>query len=119
MNKLADIELAPQGGFRGIGPLGLENQAGAAGLSTFNEIISTSIGVMTVIAIIWFILQFFIGAIGIINAGGDKAKLEMARKKLTNALIGLVVVVAAIFLIDLIGNLIGIPNILEGILLLI
>ncbi|OGM55860.1 hypothetical protein A3F62_05595 [Candidatus Woesebacteria bacterium RIFCSPHIGHO2_12_FULL_44_11] len=113
------IQLAPEGGFRGIGPLGLEGKAeGSWGLRVFNSTISTAIGVMTVVAIIWFTFQLITGAIAIIGASGDKAKMENAKGKITSALIGLVIVIASVFLIDLIGNLIGIPNILEGIYIL-
>lgn len=111
---LTDIDLAPPGGFKGKGPLGLEKPGSAAGAtSTFATFISSTIGLMTIIAIIWFIFVFITGAIGIITAGGDKASLENARKKIVTGLIGLVVVIIAVFVIDLIGDLIGIPNILD------
>ncbi|OGM57319.1 hypothetical protein A3E46_01280 [Candidatus Woesebacteria bacterium RIFCSPHIGHO2_12_FULL_46_16] len=95
---------------RGIGPLG--NPQGT-GITEFNKFISTTIGLMTIIAIIWFVFKFVAGAIGIISSGGDKASLETAKKNITTGVIGLVVVVAALFIVDLIGNLIGIPNILN------
>ena len=110
MNKLAaDFELFP-GGFKGIGPLG--NPTGT-GVDTFTKFISSAIGLMTIIAIIWFIFTLITGAIATMSAGSDKAALESARKKITNGLVGLVITIAAIFLIDLIGGLIGIPNILN------
>jgi hypothetical protein len=94
---------------RGIGPIGDfiadKDVAGAAGI--FNKVLSVIIGVMTVAAGLWFLFQFFIGAFTWLTSGGDKVALENARKKITNAIIGLVIVVAAIFLIDLIGNIIG------------
>lgn len=108
-NLSADFELFP-GGFKGIGPLG--NPTGS-GIETFTKFISSTIGLLTVIAIIWFIFTLITGAIAMMTAGSDKASLESARKKITTGLIGLVVTIAAIFLIDLIGYLIGIPNILN------
>lgn len=106
-NFLAQVNLAPPGeGFRGIGPLGLKE--GQAPLDVFTQFISSAIGLMTIIAIIWFIFVLISGAIAIISAGGDKATLESARKRITTGIIGLVVVVAGIFIIDLIGSLIGI-----------
>lgn len=107
MNKIADIQLGPPGGFRGIGPLGLQGETSDIGIVRFTKVISSTIGVLTVIAAIWFIFQLFTGAISIISAGGDKAKMEEARKKITNSLTGLVVVVVGVFLIDLVGSLIG------------
>lgn len=107
MKYLADIQLGP---FSGFGPLG--NPTGS-GINIFSKFISSLIGLMTIVAILWFIFVFFTGVIGIIGAGGDKASLESARKRITSGIIGLVVVIAAIFIIDLIGGLIGIPNILD------
>ena len=57
--------------------------------------------------IIWFIFTFIIGAIGIITAGSDKNTLESARKKIITGIIGLVVTIAAIFVVDLISTLLG------------
>lgn len=111
MNKLADIELAPKDGFRGFGPLGLEK--GQSAPEVFTQFISNTIGLMTIVAIIWFVILMIMGAIGIISSGGDKASLETARKRITTGVIGFVVVVAAIFIVQLIGKIIGIPNILD------
>lgn len=105
-NFLAQVDLAPEGGFKGIGPLGLEK--GQSPLEVFTQFISSAIGLITIIAIIWFVFVLITGAIGIISAGSDKATLESARKKITTGIIGLVVVVAGVFIIDLIGTLIGI-----------
>lgn len=109
MKNLAQNEVK-FGEFKGFGALG--NPTGT-GIEIFSKFISSVIGLMTIIAIIWFVFVFFIGAIGIITAGGDKQALEGARKKIITALTGIVVVVAAIFLIKLVGFLIGIPNILD------
>lgn len=106
------IPLAPPGGFAGFGPLG-NVTSGEEAVSTFSKFISSTIGIMTVVAILWFIFVFITGAIGIIGAGGDKAALEVAKKRIANGLIGLVVTIASIFIIKLIGYLIGIPDILN------
>jgi hypothetical protein len=109
MNKLAQINF---GELRGIGPLGLENLSGSAAPGRFNLFISGAIGLMTAIAMIWFIFNFIIGAIGIISAGGDKGKVESARNKITTGLAGIVVVIASIFIIQAFGSLIGIGDII-------
>ncbi len=107
MNTLADIPLGP---LKGFGPLG--NPSGS-GIDIFSKFISSTIGLLTIIGIIWFVFVLIAGAIGIISAGGDKAAMENARHRITSGLIGLIVIIAAIFIIDLVGNLIGIPNILN------
>ena len=106
-NLLAQQEI-PLGSLRGIGPLGLEGQEeGSASLGVFAQILSTTIGIITIIAGIWFTFLLITGAIGIMSAGSDKGAMENARKRLMGGLIGLVVVIAGIFLIDLIGKIIG------------
>lgn len=112
-NLLAQIPTIIGEPLRGIGPIGLEGKNPTDAPGIFSSFISGTIGVMTIIAIIWMLIKFMIGAIGIISAGGDKAKIEAARGNITTAIIGFVVLVSAIFLVDLVGNLIGIPFILD------
>jgi len=111
LNKIAqiDVPLYPDGGLSGPGPLG--NPSNPA--STFNNVISGIVGIMTVIAGIWFLFLVISGAISIMGAGGDKAAVEEGRKRIMNGIIGIVVVIAAIFLVDLVGNILGFGSILN------
>lgn len=109
--RLTQIQLFPEGKqFEGFGPLGKPE---GSGIGTFANFISSTIGLMTIIAVIWFIFVLITGAIGMIGAGGDKTAIESARKRITSGLVGLVVVVAGIFIVDFVGQLIGIPDILN------
>lgn len=98
---------------RGIGPLGLEERSASEAPAIFNKFISGTIGLMTVVAIIWFVFLLITGAYGLMTAGGDKAQLEAARKKIFTGIVGFVVVIAAVFIVDLVGKIIGIDNILN------
>ena len=119
MNYLAQndgIPLSPDGeGFSGVGkgPLSFFEKNYENAGEIFNNLISTVVGIITVVAFIWFVFLFLTGALGIMTAGGDKAKVEASRQRLTNGIVGLVIVVAAIFIVDLIGGLLGIENILN------
>ena len=106
MKNLIAREIPLGGPLEGIGPLGTPGGAGGAA-TLFNNIISSVIGLITIIAGIWFIFLLISGAIGIMSAGGDKTSLEGARRRITTGIIGLIVVVAGIFLVDLIGGLLG------------
>ena len=109
MKKLAGfIPLGPPGGFKGQGPLG-NFIFGSAAIDLFAKVISLVIGIITVIAGIWFVFKLIIGAVGIISSGGDKAKLAEARENITYGIIGFVVVIAGIFIADLVGTLLGFP----------
>lgn len=86
---------------------------------TFDNIISIIIAVMTVIAGLYFIFIIITGGMSIISSSGNKTALEDGRKKIFNGLIGLVIVIAAVFLVDLIGailgfNILGAGNILSN-----
>jgi hypothetical protein len=105
----------PLGFFQGLGFLGgddgadgnfLVNPANAFG--TFTQVLSTIIGVITIIGIIWFIFVLFTGAISWLASGGDKTKVQNAQKQITNGLIGLIILFSAIFIVRLIGELFGI-----------
>lgn len=47
------------------------------------------------------------------SAGGDKGKLASARTSMVNGAVGLAVVVAGIFIVQIIGNIIGVGNFLD------
>lgn len=109
--KTLALSLSPSSGsFTGIGKFA---ESGANGATQFTNIISAAIGVMTIVAIIWFVFIFITGAISIIGSGGDKQALESARKKITTGAIGLIIVILAIVLINLVGRFVGISNILD------
>lgn len=113
MNYLTVIDLAPPGGFKGIGPLGLETKNAADSIKVFSKFLTSAIGLMSVIAIIWFIFLFIAGAYGYMAAGGDKKAIESATKKISAGLIGLALVVFAIFVVGFIGRILGITSILN------
>ncbi len=106
-----DLYDTSQGNLKGFGILGLEGNQNATGV--FTTFLSSTIGLITVIAIIWFIITMLTGAIGIISSGGDKNSNESAKKKITAGLIGLVVTISALFILNLVGTIFGIPNILQ------
>lgn len=106
INKIAkNIDIAPPGeGFKGPGRLGLEGVPLSSSASIiFAELLSKTIGVLTIVAFLWFTFKLLSGAIAIISSGSDKAKYEEARGNISYGLIGLVIVVAGIFILDLVG----------------
>lgn len=102
MQKLTDASLGQIGGGEGLGPFANITDA-SAGFAAVANIVSKVIGVITIAAGIWFLFQFLIGGFNWITSGGDKAKLQSARDRLTNAFIGLIVVVAGWAVLALTG----------------
>jgi hypothetical protein len=75
--------------------------------TTLEKIFSTLLGVFTVVAGLMLLIYFMLGSIGWLTAGGDQEKLKKAQQQLTNAILGLVMVVAAYSIIYLLGNVLG------------
>lgn len=114
---LAQVPHPPGDTIRGLGPLSnlalnlpLLDQA----VNKFNQVMSNLIGLLTVIAGLYFVFLFIGGAIAWLSAGGDKTATENAQKKITSGLLGLTIVIAGIFLIDFIGTLLGLDILSPG-----
>lgn len=79
-----------------------------------NKTLSGIIGSLTIVAALWFSIQFILAGFAWISAGGDKAAIETARNKITNALIGLIIVTAAWVIIGVLGIIFGIEILNPG-----
>lgn len=104
----------PAAGFGPWGNIGLPTipdvtQAANAFTSTMSQLI----GVLTIIAGIWFIFNFMAGGYAFMTAGGSEDGIKKATAKITQSLIGLVVVVAAYAIISLVSELLGFPDLLQ------
>lgn len=94
------INLRPGGQFSQLGQL------------TIGGIVSGLIKLILIVAFLVFFFILVIGGIQWIASGGDKAQTEAARGRITAALVGLVIVVSAWAIVELINRFFGI-NIFE------
>jgi hypothetical protein len=94
-------------GGEGLGPFAESDLSGTGGIIALAKIISSIIGIFTIAAAIWFIIHFLIGGLRWLESEGDKHKLEEAQKRLTNAFIGLIIVVAGWTMLALVGQFFG------------
>jgi hypothetical protein len=78
------------------GPIG---SPGTAGGSFFVKAIPAAIGLGFIIGSVIFLFMLIIGAIQWISSGGDKQALEGARTRISNALIGIVILFATFAII--------------------
>lgn len=85
---------------------GSETESGA--LDNFESLISNILGVLTVLASLFFVIYFVVGAFEWVSSGGDKGKLEHARNRMTSGILGMVIIVASYSLLGLLSGLIGI-----------
>ncbi len=107
---IAQVPTELPGTINAIGPL---SDPGSTAPSLLARVLSSAIGLITAIAFIWFLFLLITGAVALMSAGGDKVAIENARRRITTGLIGLVVVIGATFILDLIASILGIPRILN------
>lgn len=78
------------------------------GIGTLNNVISWSLTMLMIGASLLCLLFLILGGIQWIASGGDKSAVESARKRITYALIGLLIVFLAFFIVRVIGDIFGI-----------
>ena len=83
-------------------------------VAAIGDVIGAVVGVILIIAAIAAFLFLLLGGIQWITSGGDKAGLEAARNKITNAIVGLIIVVSAWAIMILVGQFTGV-NIIGGV----
>jgi len=71
------------------------------------------LGVLTIVAVIYFTIQLILAGYTFISSTGDVKNMEAARKRLIDAILGLFIVVVALGLGSLIAKLLGLSNILD------
>lgn len=106
MNKLA-FEIG--GAFFGNSAAGTFKDIGQV-----NNVVSLFLRIAFVLAGLILLFFFILGGIGLIGSAGqsDPQKAEQAKKTITSAVIGFVVVFVSYWIVKLIGQLIGIPGII-------
>lgn len=93
-------------------PGSLGSGGSEAGPSAVGSIVGGFIGLFVILAFIGAFINLLLGAFDWITSGGDKTKLQSARDRITNSMVGLVIVGAAWAIMQIVGNFIGIdfPN---------
>lgn len=74
----------------------------------FQKLLPAAIGMLFVVGVTIFLFMIILGAIGWISSGGDKAALEAAKGKISNAIIGVVVLLSTFALVKIIETFFGI-----------
>ncbi len=110
----SDQGLGCGGGFGVFGDILCKNNDKATVGSTLNKGISTLVGFLTIVAALYFLFQFIIGGYQWIAAGGDKNETTAARDKITNSIIGLMIIVIATAIVGIVGKLLGLDILNPG-----
>ncbi len=103
------IRICNAGGtYSGISNPALGGLNNNTGLTFFQQLIPSLIGLAFVGGSIIFFFMLLISAIQWISSGGDKGAIESARGRLTQAMVGIVVLFSAFAIIKLIEKFFGI-----------
>ncbi|PIZ46869.1 hypothetical protein COY29_05910 [Candidatus Woesebacteria bacterium CG_4_10_14_0_2_um_filter_39_14] len=111
INKILAM-LTPGDG--GGGSAGINNPVlgpklqGKTGLQFFQTFLPHLLTIGLIIGVLFFFFIIIIGAIQWISSGGDKNALEEAKHKITNAIIGVVILFSIFAILKLIENFFGI-----------
>jgi len=100
------------GTFEGLSPFQPKIEAGEDSLSSasniFAQILSNVIGFLTLIGGLFFLIYFMIGGLNWIMAGGKPENIQKAQDTMTNAVIGLIIMVAAYSIAFIVSQVLGI-----------
>jgi len=88
-------------------PDSLGGSGTADGGTVIGSLISNIVGLLFMFAFLLTLLYLLMGGLQWITAGGDKTQLESARNKITNAIVGLIIVAAAYAIFTLVGQFLG------------
>ncbi|HRN96041.1 MAG TPA: hypothetical protein PLD54_01175 [Candidatus Levybacteria bacterium] len=75
---------------------------------TIGNIVSWSINILLIVAILGALFFLIWGGISWITSGGDREKLDKARKTIIFAIIGLIVVLLSFIILQTVGTFLGI-----------
>ena len=78
------------------------------GVTNISTLINSGFQLAILVAIIFVFAMLIWGGYGWLTAGGDKGKVEEARTRITNALIGMAIVASAFALITIVGKFFGV-----------
>ena len=95
-------------GGAGLGPFGAK--PATTGLEAVNQItrvVSSVVGLLTIISSIWFLFQLIFGGYAWISSAGDSKKLADARQRIMNGFLGLIIVIGAWAIAALVGQFLG------------
>jgi hypothetical protein len=82
-------------------------------VTKLESIFSSVIGILTIVGVIYFVIQIILAGYSLIASHGDPKELQTGTKRLTNGVMGLAIVALAYGLGALISNLLGINDVFD------
>lgn len=83
-------------------------------LTNVGGLVTVLLNILFVVAGLILLFYFILGGYGMISSAGknDPKQMEQSKQTLTTAVIGFVVVIAAYWIVKLLAQLLGVPNLL-------
>ncbi|MDD3002842.1 MAG: hypothetical protein PHS06_03165 [Candidatus Shapirobacteria bacterium] len=88
-------------------------QPGSSPVSALEKIISSIIGILTIVGVVYFTIQIILAGFSLIASQGDPKEFQTSKKRLTSNVIGLVIIIIAYGLGALIASLLGMSSIFD------
>ena len=94
-------------------PPGIDPNKYGSGTATVEKIVGQVIAVLTIVAFVYFAFQIIFAGYSFFTSQGDKSRIETARKRLTEAVFGITIVIISMALAALVASLAGVGNIFD------
>lgn len=91
-----------------------ETMDGKGFIASLELYVSDIIGIITILASLFFIVYSFLAAYEWVTAGSDSGKIEKAKNRFVWGTLGLVLIIASYSIIGLIGSIIGLSILNPG-----
>lgn len=112
MTKLAlNIDLFEGSNLKGLAGSGEFEDPIGDPATLLEKLISGIIGLATIIAFIWFVFLVISGGLGIMFSAGDKNAVATGTKKITNGLIGIIIIILALVIIRALSVILGLTDV--------
>lgn len=79
-----------------------------------SRFLSVFVGFATTLAGLMFLIYFIFAGLAWVTAGGDKGKVENAQHQMTNAALGLMIVIASYAIVGIVGGVLGLDILNPG-----
>lgn len=104
--------LLAQATYHLTGP-GVDPTLYASPLIPLEKYITEIVGILTIVGVIYFTLQIIFAGYAMLSSEGDPKKIEVARDRLTQSILGLFIVFVALIFAALVARLAGIENVFD------
>lgn len=79
--------------------------------TTLETILSSIVGVISIVGVLFFGIQFIFAGFAFLGAQGDSKKIEIARDRIGQSILGLFIILIALFFTSLIATIAGIHGV--------